>query len=122
MVGFAHPFHTIGETFFDHLAETKVVLMFSNYMFPSGEERSMKHHLPLNTIIPGDSIEILNNLPEKSIDLIFADPPYNLQLQNELHRPNMTKVDAVDDQWDQFDSSKPMTTLLVHGCSPANAF
>ena len=60
--------------------------------------------LPLNQIIVGDSIEVLNSLPEKSIDLIFADPPYNLQLQNELHRPNMTKVDAVNDKWDQFDS------------------
>ena len=60
--------------------------------------------LPLDKIIPGDCIEVLNSLPEKSIDLIFADPPYNLQLQNELHRPNMTKVDAVDDQWDKFDS------------------
>jgi len=61
-------------------------------------------NLPLNQIIPGDCVESLNALPEKSIDLIFADPPYNLQLHNELHRPNMTKVDAVDDHWDQFDS------------------
>ncbi|GIV87352.1 MAG: methyltransferase [Chloroflexus sp.] len=60
--------------------------------------------LPLNQVIEGDCVEILNTLPEKSIDLIFADPPYNLQLQNELHRPNMTKVDAVDDDWDKFDS------------------
>jgi len=60
--------------------------------------------LPLNQIIEGDCIDELNKLPEKSIDLIFADPPYNLQLQNELHRPNMTKVDAVNDKWDQFDS------------------
>src|SRR3970040_467167 len=60
--------------------------------------------LPLNQILKGDCVENLNSLPERSIDLIFADPPYNLQLQNELHRPNMTKVDAVDDHWDQFDS------------------
>ncbi len=60
--------------------------------------------LPLNQIIEGDCVENLNALPEKSIDLIFADPPYNLQLQNDLHRPNMTKVDAVDDQWDKFES------------------
>jgi modification methylase len=46
----------------------------------------------------------MNSLPEKSIDLIFADPPYNLQLNHHLHRPNMTKVAAVDDGWDQFDS------------------
>lgn len=45
--------------------------------------------LSLNQIIEGDCVEILNALPEKSIDLIFADPPYNLQLQNELYRPNI---------------------------------
>ncbi|MBV5350013.1 site-specific DNA-methyltransferase, partial [bacterium] len=60
--------------------------------------------LPLNQILKGNCIDSLNALPEKSIDLIFADPPYNLQLQNELHRPNMTKVDAVNDCWDQFAS------------------
>jgi len=60
--------------------------------------------LPLNTIIKGDCVEAMNSLPEHCVDLIFADPPYNLQLQNDLHRPNMTKVDAVDDDWDQFDS------------------
>ncbi len=61
-------------------------------------------NLPLDQILQGDCVATLNALPEKSIDLIFADPPYNLQLQNELHRPNMTKVDAVDDDWDQFAS------------------
>jgi site-specific DNA-methyltransferase (adenine-specific)/modification methylase len=58
--------------------------------------------LPLNEIIQGSCIEVLQTLPEKSIDLIFADPPYNLQLQNELLRPNQTIVDGVDDAWDQF--------------------
>lgn len=58
--------------------------------------------LPLDQIIQGDCVEVLNGLPENSIDLIFADPPYNLQLQQELWRPNMTRVDAVDDEWDQF--------------------
>lgn len=60
--------------------------------------------LPLNQILKGDCVESLNLLPEHSVDLIFADPPYNLQLQNELHRPNMSKVAAVNDSWDQFDS------------------
>jgi modification methylase len=60
--------------------------------------------LPIDRIIQGDCIEALAGLPEKSVDLIFADPPYNLQLQGELYRPNMTKVDAVDDEWDQFES------------------
>lgn len=59
---------------------------------------------PINSIIKGDCIEILNSLPQGSIDTIFADPPYNLQLQGDLHRPNNSKVDAVDDHWDQFAS------------------
>lgn len=60
--------------------------------------------LPLNSILQGDCVEMMARLPDKSVDLIFADPPYNLQLQNELWRPNMTLVDAVDDDWDKFDS------------------
>lgn len=62
--------------------------------------------LPLNTILDGDCIERMNALPEGSIDLIFADPPYNLQLKGDLHRPDNSKVDAVNDAWDQFDSFK----------------
>jgi modification methylase len=54
-------------------------------------------------ILPGDCLEVMSSLPEKSVDLVFADPPYNLQLQNDLWRPNHTKVDAVDDAWDHFD-------------------
>ena len=60
--------------------------------------------LPRNKILQGDCVEKLRSLPDASIDLIFADPPYNLQLKNELHRPNMTLVDAVNDNWDKFDS------------------
>ena len=60
--------------------------------------------LPLNQILPGDCIEVMNGLPEASVDLIFADPPYNLQLKGDLHRPDNSKVDAVDDAWDHFDS------------------
>ncbi len=60
--------------------------------------------LPLNQILPGDCIEVLKTLSDKSVDLVFADPPYNLQLQQELRRPNETLVDGVDDDWDQFDS------------------
>lgn len=55
-------------------------------------------------ILVGDCVAVMNGLPEKSVDVIFADPPYNLQLQGELYRPNMTKVDAVDDDWDRFAS------------------
>ena len=60
--------------------------------------------LHLDEIIEGDSLEVLASLPENSIDLVFADPPYNLQLRQELYRPNMTLVDAVDDAWDKFAS------------------
>ena len=57
----------------------------------------------MDQIFSGDNLSILAGLPERSVDLIFADPPYNLQLENELWRPNNTKVDAVDDAWDRFD-------------------
>ena len=60
--------------------------------------------LPLNQILAGDCVEVMNSLPENSVDLIFADPPYNLQLKGELHRPDNSRVDAVDDAWDQFAS------------------
>lgn len=60
----------------------------------------------LNTIVLGDSLEVLKSLPAKSVDLIFADPPYNLQLKQDLYRPNQTKVEGVFDQWDKFDSLK----------------
>jgi site-specific DNA-methyltransferase (adenine-specific) len=62
--------------------------------------------LPLDKILHGDCIEILNQLPANSVELIFADPPYNLQLSKELYRPNRTKVDAVDDGWDKFEDFK----------------
>ena len=60
--------------------------------------------LPLNTILDGDCIEVMNSLPAGSVDLIFADPPYNLQLKGDLHRPDNSRVDACDDHWDQFSS------------------
>jgi len=60
--------------------------------------------LPRNKIIVGDCIEELSRLPEASVDLVFADPPYNLQLAGDLYRPNNSRVDAVDDDWDKFSS------------------
>ncbi len=60
--------------------------------------------LPLNTILAGDCIEEMKRLPDASVDLVFADPPYNLQLRGELMRPDNSRVDAVDDAWDSFDS------------------
>lgn len=58
----------------------------------------------LDTILKGDCVAALERLPENSVDVIFADPPYNLQLDGDLHRPDQSKVDAVDDAWDQFES------------------
>jgi modification methylase len=58
----------------------------------------------LDTIIKGDCVAALDALPDQSIDVIFADPPYNLQLGGMLHRPDQSLVDAVDDEWDQFAS------------------
>jgi modification methylase len=60
--------------------------------------------LPLDRIIVGDCIEALGRLPEASVDLVFADPPYNLQLNSELLRPDNSRVDGVDDDWDKFGS------------------
>jgi len=57
-------------------------------------------------IVQGDCVETMQCLEADSIDMCFADPPYNLQLKDDLYRPNRTKVDAVDDEWDQFDSMK----------------
>ena len=57
---------------------------------------------PLDRIVEGDSIRVMNTLPPESVDMIFADPPYNLQLQGDLHRPNNSKVDGVEEAWDKF--------------------
>jgi DNA modification methylase len=70
-----------------------------------------ENQLPLDRIFQGDCIDILNSMAEKSVDLIFADPPYNLQLSQELWRPNLTKVDAVNDSWDQFSSFEEYDTF-----------
>lgn len=75
--------------------------------------------LPLDQIIQGNCIDILKTLPDQSVDLIFADPPYNLQLQNDLMRPNQTMVDAVDDAWDQFpdfDAYDTFSTTWLAEC------
>ena len=55
-----------------------------------------------NAILKGDCITLMRGLSDASVDLIFADPPYNLQLANTLTRPDQTVVDAVDDDWDKF--------------------
>ncbi len=60
--------------------------------------------LPLNQILVGDCLTELGRLPDASVDLGFADPPYNLQLEGELLRPNNTVVDGVHQDWDKFQS------------------
>ena len=60
--------------------------------------------LPYDTIIQGDCIEILKELPSNSIDLIFADPPYNMQTEGNLLRTDGSMFRGVIDKWDKFDS------------------
>lgn len=66
--------------------------------------KAVPDSLPLNEVLSGDCVRVMDRLPVKSVDLIFADPPYNLQLENTLSRPDQSVVDAVDDDWDKFSS------------------
>ncbi len=67
---------------------------------------SPKEKLSTESIIIGDCVKNMRKIAKESVDCIFADPPYNLQLGGDLHRPNNSKVDAVDNDWDQFESLK----------------
>ncbi len=74
---------------------------------PTAKQRAAKVapvELPLDSILQGDCVEMMRSLPAASVDMIFADPPYNLQLGGDLLRPDGSQVDAVDDEWDKFDS------------------
>ncbi|UJW76388.1 site-specific DNA-methyltransferase [Rhizobium sp. SL42] len=74
-------------------------------VFPLAELRRSSDPLAwVDSIIKGDCVSALEALPDKSVDVIFADPPYNLQLGGALHRPDQSLVDACDDEWDQFAS------------------
>jgi len=59
--------------------------------------------MPVNQVLVGDCVALMRELPAESVDVVFADPPYNLQLGGDLLRPNNTMVDGVDDAWDHFD-------------------
>jgi site-specific DNA-methyltransferase (adenine-specific)/modification methylase len=75
--------------------------------------------LEMNTIHQGDCINLLMQTPDNSVDLIFADPPYNLQLNSDLYRPDQTKVAAVNDDWDKFTSKEAydnFTKLWMKEC------
>jgi len=69
--------------------------------------------LSKDRIIVGDCIEAMAGLPERSVDLVFADPPYNLQLGGDLLRPDNSRVDAVDDHWDQFASFEAYDAFTI---------
>jgi modification methylase len=71
---------------------------------PRGLRVALPGAVAPNRVLVGDCLEELAKLPDASIDLVFADPPYNLQLERELLRPNNTVVDGVDDAWDKFSS------------------
>ena len=86
----------------------------------AGESLNMgMNEQALDQIIPGDCLQVLKTIPEKSVDLIFADPPYNLQIGKELWRPNSTRVNGVDETWDQFmdfESYDQFTHEWLLGC------
>ena len=71
----------------------------------------------INKIINGDSLKELKKIPNESFDLIFADPPYNLQLKKELNRPDSSKVNAVNDEWDKFESFKSYDEFTLNWLS-----
>ncbi len=70
----------------------------------AGDVAAQPLDLPLGRILDGDCVDAMRTLPSASVDMIFADPPYNLQLGGDLSRPDGSHVDAVTDHWDQFDS------------------
>ena len=67
----------------------------------------------INTVIKGDCIENLKKLPAQSVDLIFADPPYFMQTEGELHRTNGTKFQGVEDEWDKFNDYKEYDKFCI---------
>lgn len=67
-----------------------------------------------NTILKGDSIEIMRQIPDKCVDVIFADPPYFMQLGGELYRPDSTHVAAVHDQWDKFENFESYDEFTIN--------
>ncbi|GBQ05649.1 site-specific DNA-methyltransferase [Saccharibacter floricola] len=66
----------------------------------------MTAEMPINRILRGECVEVMKDLPDGSVDCVFADPPYNLQLRGELRRPDETVVDGVNDAWDKFADYK----------------
>ena len=75
-----------------------------------------------NRIINGDCLKELKKIPDNSFDLVFADPPYNLQIGEKLTRPDASRVNGVKDKWDQFMASNIMMTSAKHGLLNAKEF
>src|SRR4051812_37592418 len=71
---------------------------------PRRAPRLVPEYQTASRIVVGDCVAEMAKLPAGSVDLVFADPPYNLQLQGDLKRPDDSRVDAVDDDWDKFAS------------------
>ena len=71
---------------------------------PKRAPRGVSESLQPHRVLAGDCISGMAKLPAASVDLVFADPPYNLQLASDLKRPDDSRVDAVDDDWDKFAS------------------
>ncbi len=73
---------------------------------PSRAPRGVSGSTQSYRVLTGDCVAAMEQLPASCVDLVFADPPYNLQLQSDLKRPDDSRVDAVDDDWDKFESFK----------------
>ncbi len=78
---------------------------------PSRAPRGVSGSTPDYRVLSGDCVAAMETLPAECVDLVFADPPYNLQLQSDLKRPDDSRVDAVDDDWDKFESFKAYDTF-----------
>ena len=68
-----------------------------------------------NKILNGDSLKELKKIPDRTFDLVFADPPYNMQIIKKLTRPDSSKVNGVNDQWDEFNSFKHYDDFAMLG-------
>src|SRR3974390_2255349 len=86
---------------------------------PVRAPRGHSESAPRPTILLGDCVAELAKLPAETADLVFADPPYNLQLQGDLKRPDDSRVDAVDDDWDKFSSFSAYATFTT-ACARAS--
>jgi modification methylase len=86
---------------------------------PQGGRPSLVQNLPLDTVLVGDCIAALEKLPPQSVDLVFADPPYNLQLDGPLTRRTRATSTASTDAWDKFDSFADYDFFTRAWLSPA---